>query len=261
MRQFLIDLPPGEYASPGDDVVLSSEESRHLQTVLRTEPGSLLRLTDGRGFRYTGRLLPVQKSTLVVEILTRCEDPTESQRPLLVLAVAVVKSKRFEWALEKACELGVHVILPLQTEYGNVKPGAGKQQRWRTILTSAVKQCGRSLIPELREITTLAAVLDSAQGPVWFGASPGEERDRSEDPAAFTAVLEIGQKVPREIMVCLGPEGGWSPAELALLVKGGASPIHLGPHILRTETAAAAAMVVLQQRRDEFHQSCGSLDR
>ncbi len=257
MRQFLLALPAEHPAAPGDVVVLDTDEARHLKTVLRVDAGAVLNLTDGQGYRYTGTLLAGPGKRVSVEILSCSHDESEGLRPRLVLAVAVVKAKRFEWAVEKACELGAHAIVPLQTEYGVIQPRSGKQKRWQTILASAVKQCGRSLIPELGEAMTLAALLESAQGPVWYGAAPGVERERQK--TGLSTSPETGKRgaVPQELVVCIGPEGGWSAAELDMLAAAGAEPLYLGPHVLRTETAAAAALVVLQQWRQNFIRGSG----
>ncbi len=227
---------------------LEAEEARHLKTVLRAEPGRILDLTDGRGYRYTGRLSPGGGRQPEVEILTCRRDDQESRPPLLVLAVAVVKGRRFEWALEKACELGVHRIVPLETDFTVVKPGPGKHERWRTILAAALKQSGRCLLPELTVTMPLGAALDSLTGFIGYGASPGSEQERGGHSAAGSSPSSVPE-VAAELAVCIGPEGGWSGPELELLATAGAEPLALGPHVLRTETAAVAAMVVLQQFR------------
>ena len=99
----------------------------------------------------------------------------EFREPRLVLACAVVKGKRFEWALEKAVELGAHEILPLVTELGVVDPRPGKQDRWRTIMIAALKQSGRSWLPALiRPVTISQALQRHPEGQVVFGAAPAD---------------------------------------------------------------------------------------
>ncbi|PIV82198.1 hypothetical protein COW53_00155 [bacterium CG17_big_fil_post_rev_8_21_14_2_50_64_8] len=252
MPQFLVIPPARRPAAVGDVLVLADGEARHLKTVLRTDPGVELALTDGRGFRYTGRLVTVGKGDPTVEILTVMQDETEARLPLLAVALGVVKGRRFEWALEKACELGAHRILPLRTEFGVVEPGGNKQERWQTILASALKQCGRCVMPQLAAPEGLAAVLEDAAAEVWYGASPAAERTRAAgwDPADPEA--PVGSGLPGEILVCIGPEGGWSTGEMDMLRRSGARPLDLGPHVLRTETAVAASLAVLQRRRQRL---------
>ncbi len=257
MRQFLLTLPGPDPAVVGDALTLDPDESRHIKTVLRTEADQILELTDGRGFRYAGRLVSERGAPPAVEIISRHQDRTEGRPPQLVLALAVVKGKRFDWALEKACELGAHVIIPLQTEYGVIEPSGGKQQRWKAILKSALKQSGRCLLPRLTEFRTLAETLQQTAGPVWYGASPGAERERGNHGSVPVTATRLGGVTPGELMVCIGPEGGWSSTELDLLTAAGAGPLDLGPHVLRTETAAAAALVVLQQRRQTLLRDTG----
>ncbi len=251
MRQFLVSPPGGGPAAVGQSLPLAPDEARHLKTVLRTEPDRILDLTDGRGFRYTGRLSLAPGAAPQVEILSCGQDDREARPPLLVLALAVVKGRRFEWALEKACELGAHRIIPLQTAFTVIKPGEHKQERWRTILASALKQSGRCLLPELTRPMPLAAALAAMSGRITYGASPGAERERSRAQDPRSSGVQAGGLIP-ELAVCIGPEGGWSGEELDLLSRSGAEPLLLGPHVLRTETAAVAGMVVLQQWRRQI---------
>ncbi len=248
MGQFLLSPRGSGPAAVGEVTALAAEEARHLKTVLRAEPGRILDLTDGRGYRYTGRLRQGTDRRPEVEILTCFRDDQETRPPLLVLAVAVVKGRRFEWALEKACELGAHRIIPLRTEFTVVRPGEGKHGRWRTILTAALKQSGRCLLPELTDVMSLAEALNTMTDFIGYGASPGAERERGGQDVAGPLSPAVSGPFG-ELAVCIGPEGGWSGPELDLLAGAGAEPLDLGPHVLRTETAAVASLVVLQERR------------
>jgi len=257
MARFLVIPPADRPAAAGDNLALAAGEMRHLKTVLRADAVAELDLTDGRGYRYTGRLLSGGKGDPTVEILTAERNEREAGPPLLAVALGVVKGKRFEGALEKACELGAHRIVPLRTEFGVVVPGEHRQERWQSILISALKQCGRCLLPELSGPVSLVVALDEAVGEIWHGASPGRERERAGDrDPADPAILDAAGPPP-EILVCIGPEGGWSAAELEMLERAGSRPLDLGPHVLRTETAVAAALTVLQRRRQSFIHSGG----
>ncbi|MFH2053733.1 MAG: RsmE family RNA methyltransferase [bacterium] len=249
MRQFFCEGGPAVSHRPGDRVLLDEEESHHLRTVLRGGRDLILNLTDGCGHRFTGRVAGGDKRRVGVEILTCADDPAEIAEPRLQLAVAVVKGKRFDWALEKAVELGVHHLLPLITDHGVIEPGQGKQQRWQGILKAALKQSARSWLPAIEEPAPLADVLARLTGPAWFGAAPAEWP--AGDPArpVFSPAPPAEGPVPATLTVLIGPEGGWSAAETDALRRWGAAPLSCGPHILRTETAAVAALVVLQQWR------------
>jgi len=246
MRQFILDLAPD--ASPpvaGDVVSLDTSESHHLQRVVRRKIGDAITLTDGEGRRYRGVITRRGGSQVRVAVQETWLDSDDLAEPTLVLACAVVKGRRFEWALEKSVELGVHRVLPLQTEHTVVDPGPGKQERWQAVLRSALKQTGRSYLPRLTPVQDLKSCLGQLHDAlVVYGQWPAG--------SAITAYgFPVAQARPAVLAWLVGPEGGWSQAELSLLASS-ALPLTLGPHRLRTETAAVAGMVVLQAWRQRW---------
>lgn len=253
MRQFFLETTEGEILQPGQTVALDSEESHHLFTVLRGGRDLTLQLVDGRGRRLTARTVGGDKRRAQLEILTVTEDAAEKASPRLELACAVVKGKRFEWALEKAVELGAHRIVPLVTERGVIEPGAGKQQRAQTILRSALKQCGRCQLPDLEAPLRLNEYLACpSQGLRLFGAVPGE----AAGTVPWTSFLgQAPEPLPEVLCMVVGPEGGWTSVEIDALLDAGAVPVQLGPHVLRTETAAAAGLTALQALRGAWTSS------
>lgn len=254
MRRFFIDLPDRRPPYLGQRAQLDREESKHLLTVLRADLGDVLPLTDGRGHDLTGELVRADKRRCEVRLTGVAAAATEVAPPRLHLACAVVKGRRFETALEKAVELGVHSITPLATERGVVAPRDGKLDRWQHLMIAALKQCGRCHLPELRRLSTPVAVLDAATGPAIYGAAPDDAIDQARlTPPALAdrlrEAIDSDPTPPPEVVLLIGPEGGWSPGELRLLAVREAIPLDLGPHVLRTETAAVAGLTVLQQLR------------
>ena len=205
MRQFFLEMgADAPLPAAGQEVVLDAEESHHLFTVLRGGRDHILNLTDGRGHRFTGKPLGKDRRAARVQIFTVSDDPEEFRQPRLVLACAVVKGKRFEWALEKAVEVGAHTVIPLNTEHGVIEPGGGKQQRWLTIMKSAVKQCGRSWLPQLAPVQSPAQLL--AAGEPWaelalYGTAPWEQ----DDPVPWRTLMD---PVPHPVPASLGFSGG-----------------------------------------------------
>jgi 16S rRNA (uracil1498-N3)-methyltransferase len=247
LRQFFVETDPSRPPRPGDTVILDREESHHLSTVLRAGREAVVDLVDGRGLRLTGRSSGKGGKRAELEIITVEKDELEAAAPRLVLACAVVKGKRFEWALEKAVELGVHGVVPLVTEFSVVDPRAGKLDRWRHIMISAVKQSGRSWLPDLAEPRPLADLLaGKINPPAFFGAVAGPG---STVPFWTSASPRVDETVPRSLTLFIGPEGGWSEAETESLTAAGVRPIDMGPHVLRTETAVAAGLTILQAWR------------
>jgi 16S rRNA (uracil1498-N3)-methyltransferase len=254
VRRFYVDLPPDTEPRPGLRASLDAEESRHVRTVLRLADGDPVELTDGRGHVLDGVVAGGGRKAVVVEITAVHEELLEAAPPQLHLACAVVKGKRFEYAVEKAVELGAHVITPLETRRGVIDPRDGKRDRWQHLLVGALKQCGRCHCPQLRPLVRLEALLTAASGPLLYGAAP-DDAVAMPRQSPIQAVQEAvasrreGQPVPQELVLLVGPEGGWEAGELQQLAARGARPLDLGPHVLRTETAAVAGLAALQQVR------------
>jgi len=251
LRQFYLETDSDQLSRPGDMVLLDRDESHHLFTVLRGGRDSELKLVDGQGRRFTGLASGRDGKRARVKILTMETDSEEFREPRLVVACAVVKGRRFEWALEKAVELGAHEFLPLETEFGVVDPRVGKQERWRSIMIAALKQSERSWLPVLAEPMSVREVLGlRPSDPVMFGATP----DDAVDPVATRTDLlnETTGDPPGTLTMLIGPEGGWSPTERLLMTERGARAVSLGPHVLRTETAAVTGLAVLQALREQW---------
>ena len=254
MRQFFLATDSDRLPQPGEQVTLDRDESHHLFTVLRGGRETELELVDGRGHRLTALPRGKEGKLALLEIVAVTTDEEELREPRLTLACAVVKGKRFEWALEKAVELGAHDFLPLETDLGVIDPRPGKMERWRTIMTAALKQSGRSWLPTLADPLSLTDVLSRGSAcPAYFGAAPRDAAELQSGVPFWTDVLQ--RKVddpPALLTVLIGPEGGWSPGELSQLVRAGALPFSMGPHILRTETAALTGLSMLQSLREQW---------
>ncbi|PID80726.1 hypothetical protein CSB20_05990, partial [bacterium DOLZORAL124_64_63] len=232
----------------GDVVTLDREESHHMGTVLRGGRWPQVVLTDGRGHRFAARVTDRSRREVRLEILTRERGDEEFRNPRLVLGLALIKPRRFEWALEKAVELGAHRIVPLISEHTDRTASRGKDRRWRTIMVAAIKQCGRCLLPELDEPMPVRDFLARRPaGVTVFGAIP-EEITTGPRPVSLLELPALlpADPVPENLTALIGPQGGWSAAEVGAFLDAGLQPISLGPHILRTETAAAAVLGGLQ---------------
>ncbi len=256
-RRFHVDLPPGAAPAAGQRATLDAEESKHVRTVLRLDDGDRIAVTDGRGHAGEAVITGGGKHAVAVQLTGMATETAEVAAPRLHLACAVVKGKRFEYALEKAVELGAHRITPLLTRRGVVDPRAGKQDRWRGLLVAALKQAQRCWLPELAGPTELPALLAAAGGPVLFGAAPSDVvAEPPQRPTGLAAQAlrrrQDGQAAPEELTLLVGPEGGWEAEELRVLAEQDAVPVWLGPHVLRTETAAVAGLAALQQLRQAW---------
>lgn len=225
--------------------VLRGEAAHHLGRVLRAESGQIYELSDGET-AWLARTEGVDREEVRFTLLERV--PARAAPVKVTLLLAVVKFDRFEWAIEKATELGADEIVPLaadRSERGLLAAAAKRAERWGRILTESAQQARRLRVPELRGPAKPRDAFRDASAQVRLllsersGASP--MRDLL-DPAA--AAVRRGE--PRSVAIAIGPEGGWSDAELSAGKSTGFVEVALGINILRTETAVCAALAAVQ---------------
>ncbi len=213
-------------------VGLEGDELHHAARVARVREGELVEVIDGRGAAVEAIVRNVTRSSVELEIRDTIVAPRES--PLAVeLAAALIQPERFELVLQKSCELGVARVTPIISERIETKAERipGKLERWRRILVEATKQSGRARVPELGEPEPFGSVLTRDCPRVLFDADAPETRTID--------------GVPARLVVLIGPEGGWSEAEVELARSHGCEIRRLGPRRLRAETAAIAGLVVV----------------
>jgi len=224
----------------GIEVLLPEQAGEHVARVLRLERGHPLILFSGDGREYDATLATLAKRAVTAEVLGAREVDRES--PLkLTLAQGIARGEKMDWILQKATELGVGHIVPIITERTEVKLDEERAERrvlhWRSVIAGACEQCGRTRLPEVDPPQRLDR---------WLGSL-------DDDGAARLALLPEGdmhlRDLPRELAaatLCVGPEGGFSDNDVALLKHAGFQGLRLGPRILRTETAGIAAIAALQ---------------
>ncbi len=220
--------------------VLSVEESGHLARVLRKKAGEEIGLFDGVNHAYRGVLEVVTPERVEGKILA--EVSTVEAPYLLRLFQAIPKGDAFEWILEKATELGVAEIVPLQTRRSvAVVPAdrwGGKRERWEKIVRAASAQCGRAEVPHVSTPVEVVGAL-ARFGPGETSLIPWEGETERTLKAALASVDRVGRRPVVNVMI--GPEGGFDPGEVAQVRAAGVVPVTLGPRILRTETAGIFA--------------------
>jgi 16S rRNA (uracil1498-N3)-methyltransferase len=225
-----------------DIILLGEEDTYHLKRVLRLAIGATVYVFDGSGNEFECCVEGLQGRRAVLQILSRTQPAVES--PIaLTLGQGLAKGEKFDLVVQKATELGVSRIVPLLTDFTVEAAGRFKAQarveRWRRISLEAAKQCGRTKLVEILEPLRFNNFLQMLSGrTVVCSESGGLSVHRLEE--------EWRKKLPEEICVLVGPEGGWSPAERESAERAGATPISLGPRILRTETAGLVILSLLQ---------------
>jgi 16S rRNA (uracil1498-N3)-methyltransferase len=229
VRQLLCDLPLDLSA-----FVPSAAVSHRLRRVLRLAEGAELTLADGQGRQVqavwqAGQLVPAPPTVRVTPPPPRG----------LVLAIGVLKGERMDWLVEKAAELGVTTLQPLQLSHCVVKIGAdaaAKQARWQAMADAAFEQCGRShQMLVVRPVVLATFLAQRPAGPLWVA-------DEVPGTSALTGSALPGGSEPLTVLV--GPEGGLHKAEREAAERNGGQALSLGPAVLRAETAALAGVVI-----------------
>jgi 16S rRNA (uracil1498-N3)-methyltransferase len=218
---------------------LSSSQAHHLRHVLRLGTGDVVEVFDGEGQAYLGDV-EIQGPRVVVRSLRPL---SSEQAPVrIILAPALIKSAKFEWILQKATELGVHQIVPLATRLSDIRIPESKLglrlQRWDRIVIEASKQSRRLVAPRLHQPMNFSDLLFSGEFSTCTKLLFYEKASNLWSPGDVPG--------SGEIMLCIGPEGGWESREIEQAQSSGISVFSLGPWTLRAETAAVAALAILQ---------------
>lgn len=228
--------------------VLDARESRHAVAVLRLGVGDTIHLVDGRGTLYEARVVKADPGGCAVRVVSHTPDYGRRSRRV-VMAVAPTKNiDRFEWFLEKATEVGLDGVIPL--ECANSERRVFRADRASGVLVGAMKQSLKAYLPELRALTPVRDILTAPFDGVKLIA-----HCRADHPAPRISITEalVGCSVPHgavaeapiaasDALVLIGPEGDFTVDEIDLALAGGFVPVSLGPSRLRTETAALVAV-------------------
>jgi len=238
-RRFFVD----EFEN--GSAILRGEGAHHLGRVLRAEPGQLFELSDGQSL-WLARTESVGRDEVQFTLVEQLPATVAPVR--IEMLLAIVKFDRFEWALEKATELGVDEIIPLaadRSEKGLLAAAAKRAERWKRILAESAQQARRLRIPGLADASKTREAFRASAAPLklMFSERAGAQPLRD--------VLDPFAAAPREsdaprVAIAIGPEGGWTDAEFAAANECGCVEVALGANILRTETAVCAALAAVQ---------------
>lgn len=216
---------------------ITGEDAHHLTRVLRVEAGQKFEISDNRNL-YLAEVESARKDLVSFAVLERLE-PLDPALHSAIL-VSLIKFERFEWIIEKATELGVERIVPVEaerSEKGLARAAAKRLERWKRIAREASEQSRRQRLPEVEGCVSLPAAL----------ATEATYRYMLEEQTAppILGELPAGRKPQDRVALLVGPEGGWTDRERESIALSGWKPVSLGHEILRAETAAIAGLAIL----------------
>ncbi|MBI4340799.1 MAG: 16S rRNA (uracil(1498)-N(3))-methyltransferase [Candidatus Omnitrophica bacterium] len=212
----------------------------HLTHVLRVKAGASVECFDGQGTVYAGTVVSRGQAMVTIQVERQWRETSDAAA--VVLLPALIRPERFDWMVEKATELGVSAVRPIITARTTVRAaGPGRIARWRRIAQSAAAQCGRATVPAIEAPKRFKEAASSLQGA---SACLPTLAERGLPLSAFLA----GCRPQMPLAIFIGPEGDFSPEEIALATTHGITPVSLGRLTLRAETAAVAALSLVQAR-------------
>lgn len=217
------------------ELTLAGDEHRHLVRVLRASPGDRIAVVDGAGVAYDAVIASMSRHEVRCRIESR--HPGRNELPISVtIAPALLKNPgRFDAIVEKATELGARSIVPLRT--ARVIGSAAKTDRWSGIALAAMKQCGRCVLPLVERPWLLEDFLGRS--------TPNALRLIPHEQASLPLNSVLAGRGRQDVVICVGPEGGFTDDEVALAVDAGFTPVRLGDRRLRAETAAIVSLAAV----------------
>jgi 16S rRNA (uracil1498-N3)-methyltransferase len=226
--------------SPGHTIELPAPVAHHLH-VLRMQPGEALTLFDGRGGQYVARIVEIGKKRASAAV--EAFEDVETELPYAVtLAQGLPEGSKMDWIIEKAVELGVAAVQPLAARRSVVRLSGERLEKrhahWQGVIEAASEQCGRNRLARLDQVADYGR---------WLEAPPADAGQRILlSPRADASLAQwAGAAGPQAITLMVGPEGGFTREEEDAAVAAGARMLSIGPRVLRTETAALAALALL----------------
>ena len=228
---------------PASDMPLPAAVAHHAERVLRLAVGDPVTLFDGQGGECAASILAFGREALArlgPRLAIECESPLQ-----ITLVQALASGDKMDWIVQKAVELGVAAVQPVAAERSVLKLAGERADKrvahWQQVAVAACEQSGRNRVPVVGEILPLAKYLARPFDGTRLILAPGAD-----------GALARKARPTRPLAILIGPEGGWSPAELDLAARAGCAPLALGPRVLRTETAGLAALAAMQTMWGDF---------
>jgi len=224
------------------EISLDAETSHRLLRVLRLQPNDFIIIFNENNGAYKAKIISTQKGK--VKILLEDSSPSITEPPITInLAQALLRNEKMDFVIQKATELGVSSITPMVTEHCNLILNSERQERrlqhWQEVAINASEQSGRCSIPKISPVQPLVSYLTSPKQDLNLVLNPSAS-------LSLRKLIQQQQNPPQSLAIFVGPEGGFSSAEIDLLQQNNFTSISLGPRTLRTETASLVALSILQ---------------
>lgn len=233
----------------GDKIYVGGKEAYHITTVMRLEKGDRISAFDGTGKEYFGIIEEVKRRNIVISIHTT-KERLSCKKCSITLAQSIPRKGKVDFIIQKAAELGVDKVIPMVTQRSVVKLKEEripeKVKRWEKIAQEAAKQCGRSTITGIEDCVDFSKVI---------------QKSKKYDLVIMPSVGHIQrQKLKglmmgfsgKSIMLLIGPEGGFDPSEIDMARRSGVAFVSLGENILKSDTAAIAAIVMINYSLEDL---------
>ena len=218
------------------EIVLAAADAHHLRDVLRLPDGADVEVFDDAGRTAQGVIVWATAQHVVIKV-ENIRQTTPGGLSWTV-ASALPKGSRADWMIEKLCELGTALFVPLKTARAVVLPeGQEKRQRWMRLAAQAARQSRRAGVMRIDALTELGSFVQRLDAPAWYFTTEGQALSVSE-------ALKTLHPEPARLNLLIGPEGGWTETEMSIMKRPGLTPVRLGGTILRVETAAVAAAAI-----------------
>lgn len=242
MRRFLLS------DRLADKMVVAGGEAHHMLRVLRLAAGDQVVVVDPVGQAAVARITQASDTEVFLSMETKLEE--EREAPITIrLAQGLPKSDKMDFIVQKAVELGISEIIPMEADTSVVRYDAAKQQnrreRWQKIAAEAAKQCQRTIVPNVAAVQDLAKLLAATGGETQIIVLY-----EGQVPLGLKQVLR--ERPGNDYLLIIGPEGGLSSREVQLAQERGAAIVTMGPRILRTETAALAAIAAVMYEHGDL---------
>ncbi|MEA3328564.1 MAG: 16S rRNA (uracil(1498)-N(3))-methyltransferase [Candidatus Omnitrophota bacterium] len=239
------------YVSPenigSSEIWISGKEAHHIIDVMRLAPGDEVVVFDGEGKEYEGIIKQESGQSVLIKI-NSVKRLVKQKLVKIILAQAIPRKARMDYLVQKCTELGVEQIIPLSTGRTVVKLNgsrlASRCQRWQRIAVEASKQCGRIRISRIREVSSFKKVIGQIKS-YDLALIPCLDKQGKSLKKVLAVYKRTGSAKSREIIIFIGPEGGFTPEEIRMAREAGAVLVSLGESILKSDTAAVASIAIV----------------